>query len=130
MFRLLMPILMMLAPRFLPKIIKYAMLIWRLIRDKRVNIVLRALVPLALVYFIIPFDFDNTVPIIGRFDDIIVLGMALFFLLKLAPTHIIDEHLGTRSSQLEQPRMFCDLSHAKHTRDKSSISNMFESEGA
>ena len=96
MFRLLMPILMMLAPRFLPKIIKYVMLIWWLIRDKRVNIVLRALVPLALVYAIIPFDFDNTVPIIGRFDDIIVLGMALFILLKLTPTHIIDEHLGVQ----------------------------------
>ena len=96
MFRLLMPILMMLAPRFLPKIIKYVMLIWWLIRDKRVNIVLRALVPLALVYAIIPFDFDKTVPVIGRFDDIIVLGMASFILLKLAPRNIIDEYLGVR----------------------------------
>ena len=96
MFRLLVPILMMLAPRFLPKIIKYVMLIWLLIRDKRVNILLRALVPLALVYAIIPLDFDNTVPILGRFDDIIVLGMALLILLKLAPRHIVDEHLGVR----------------------------------
>lgn len=97
MYRLAIPILMMLMPRFLPRIIKYGMLIWRLIRDKRVNIILRALVPLALVYAIVPTDFvRDQVPVVGRFDDILVLGMALLILLKLAPKHIIDEHLGAR----------------------------------
>ncbi|MDA1219239.1 MAG: DUF1232 domain-containing protein [Chloroflexi bacterium] len=97
MFRLAIPILMMLMPRFLPRIIKYATLIWRLTRDKRVNIILRTLVPLALVYFILPTDFvKDQVPIIGRFDDIIVLGMALLVLVKLSPKYIVDEHMGVR----------------------------------
>jgi uncharacterized membrane protein YkvA (DUF1232 family) len=92
------PILMMLMPQFLPKIVRYFTLIWRLSCDKRVNILVRSLVPLALVYFVIPTDFvKDRVPIIGRLDDIIVLGMALLLLVKLSPRHIVDEHLGVRS---------------------------------
>jgi len=97
MFRLAMPILMMLMPRFLPRIIRYFMLVWRLSCDKRVNIIVRSLVPLALVYFIIPTDFvKDQVPIVGRFDDIIVLGLALLLLVKLSPKPIVDQHLGVR----------------------------------
>lgn len=97
MFRLAIPILMMLMPRFLPRIIKYVTLVWRLSSDKRVNIIVRSLVPLALVYFIIPTDFvKDQVPIVGRFDDLIVLGMALLMLVKLSPQHIVEEHMGGR----------------------------------
>jgi uncharacterized membrane protein YkvA (DUF1232 family) len=97
MFRLAIPILMMLMPQFLPRIIRYFTLVWRLSCDKRVSIFVRCLVPLALVYFVIPTDFvKDQVPIAGRFDDIIVLGMALLLLVKLSPRHIVDEHLGVR----------------------------------
>jgi uncharacterized membrane protein YkvA (DUF1232 family) len=62
-----------------------------------VSIFVRSLVPLALVYFVIPTDFvKDQVPIVGRFDDIIVLGLALLLLVKLSPRHIVDEHLGVR----------------------------------
>ncbi|HZA25118.1 MAG TPA: DUF1232 domain-containing protein, partial [Dehalococcoidia bacterium] len=68
-----------------------------LIFDKRVSIVLRALVPLAVIYAIVPTDLvKDNVPVVGRFDDIIVLGLALLFLIKLAPKHIVDEHLGVK----------------------------------
>jgi uncharacterized membrane protein YkvA (DUF1232 family) len=88
---------MTLMPRFLPQIIKYVVLVWRLIFDKRVNIVLRSLVPLALVYAIVPTDLvKDGVPIIGRCDDFIVFGLALLFLIKLAPKYVVDEHLGVR----------------------------------
>ncbi len=50
MYRLAFPILMMLVPRFLPQIIKHVVLVWRLIFDKRVNLLLRSLVPLAVIY--------------------------------------------------------------------------------
>ena len=95
MHRLGYSLLMMLLPRFLPKIIKYLGLIWKLTFDKRVNIVLRALVPLAVLYAIVPTDLvKDQLPIIGRFDDIIVLGLAALFLIKLAPQHVVNGHLG------------------------------------
>jgi uncharacterized membrane protein YkvA (DUF1232 family) len=97
MYRLAFPILMMLVPRFLPQIIKHVVLVWRLIFDKRVNLLLRSLVPLAVIYAIVPTDLvKDQVPVIGRFDDFIVFGLAVLFLIKLAPKHIVDEHLGVK----------------------------------
>lgn len=93
--RLAFPLIFFLAPRLLPKVIQNAKLVWRLTWDKRVPIVLRALLPSAILYAISPFDLiRDSIPIIGRFDDLIVLGFALLFLLKLSPQHVIDEHSG------------------------------------
>ena len=93
--RLAFPLLSFLVPRLLPKIIKFARLVWRLTFDKRVSIVLRALVPLAILYVISPIDLikDRLPYGVGRFDDLIIMGLALLFLTKLAPPEIVDEHM-------------------------------------
>ncbi len=102
-FRLALPLLHLLAPRFLPKAIKFARLVWRLTFDKRVSIFLRVLVPLALIYIISPYDIlSDRIPILGRFDDLIIMGLALLFLTKLAPPNIVDEHLD-RVTESERP---------------------------
>ncbi len=49
MYRFAIPLLSMLMPRFLLRIIRYVVLVWRITFDKRVNIILRLLAPLALV---------------------------------------------------------------------------------
>ncbi|KAA1285881.1 MAG: DUF1232 domain-containing protein, partial [SAR202 cluster bacterium] len=73
--RLALPLLFFLAPRLLPKAIKLGVLVWRLLFDKRVSIFIRALVPLALLYIISPFDLiKDRIPVLGRFDDLIVIG--------------------------------------------------------
>jgi len=93
-YRLAFPLLYFLAPRLLPKAMKFARLVWRLTFDKRVSIFLRALVPLALLYVISPYDIlRDRIPILGRFDDLIILGLALLFLTKLAPSNVVDEHM-------------------------------------
>ena len=92
MFRLA---LMLFGPSILPHAIKYARLLWRLTFDKRVSIFLRALLPLALLYVLSPYDLlRDRVPVLGRFDDLIVVGLAVLFLVKLAPKRVVDEHLG------------------------------------
>jgi uncharacterized membrane protein YkvA (DUF1232 family) len=69
--------------------------VWRLSFDKRVPIVLRLLLPLAIVYIISPIDLlKDSIPIVGRFDDLIVLALALLFLTKLSPREVVDEHSG------------------------------------
>ena len=92
--RLAFPLLYFLAPRLLPKIFKFGRLVWRLTFDKRVSIFLRVLVPLALLYIISPIDLirDRLPYGIGRFDDLLVMGLALLFLTKLAPPEIVKEH--------------------------------------
>ena len=93
-YRLAFPLLYFLAPRLLPKAMKFARLVWRLTFDKRVSIFLRALVPIALLYVISPYDIlKDRIPIIGRFDDLIILGLASLFLTKLAPPNVVDEHM-------------------------------------
>ena len=93
--RLAFPLIFYLAPRLLPKIIRNARLVWRLTWDKRVPIFLRALLPLALLYALSPIDLiRDRIPIIGRFDDLIILGFAVLFLLKFSPQHVLDEHSG------------------------------------
>ena len=102
--RLAFPLIFFLAPRLLPKAIPFARLVWRLTFDNRVSIFLRILVPLSLIYAISPIDLiKDRVPFgIGRFDDLIILGLALLFLTKLAPKNIVDEHMG-RAPESNRP---------------------------
>ena len=93
--RLAFPLIYFLAPRLLPVLFRYGRLVWRLTWDKRVPVVLRALVPLAIVYAISPLDLiKDRIPYVGRFDDLVILGLALLFLIKLSPQHVLNEHLG------------------------------------
>ena len=94
-FRVAMPLLFMIVPRLLPRIIRFVRLVWRLTCDKRVPLALRALVPLAILYVLSPVDLiRDRLPVVGRLDDLIVFTMAVFLLFKLAPRHVVDEHLG------------------------------------
>ena len=100
------PILSVLLPRFLPQIMRYVALVWRLTFDQRVSIILRSLAPLALAYILIPTDLiKDSIPIIGRFDDFIVLGLALLFLVKLSPRHVVDEYLGKGPKGQDSPQV-------------------------
>jgi uncharacterized membrane protein YkvA (DUF1232 family) len=56
-------------------------------------------VPLAVVYVVSPLDLiKDRVPVIGRFDDLIILALAVFLLVKLSPKHVVDEHMGAPAS--------------------------------
>ena len=95
MLRLAIPLLYMFGPKLLPPIIRFLRLIWRLTFDKRVSIFLRMLVPLAIVYVISPYDLlKDWIPVFGRFDDVLILGLATLLLTKLTPRHIVDELSG------------------------------------
>ena len=95
MLRLEIPLLYMFGPKLLPPIIRFLRLIWRLTFDKRVSIFLRMLVPLAIVYVISPYDLlKDWIPVFGRFDDVLILGLATLLLTKLTPRHIVDELSG------------------------------------
>jgi uncharacterized membrane protein YkvA (DUF1232 family) len=85
----------MLLPRFLPAILRFCRLVWRLTFDKRVPLVLRLLVPAALLYALSPIDLlRDRIPVLGRLDDVLFVALALLFLVKLSPRHVVDEHSG------------------------------------
>ena len=101
--RLAFPLLFYLAPRVLPRAIRFLRLVWRLTFDKRVALPLRALVPLAVVYALLPLDPLDKFGLLGRFDDLIVLGLAVLLLIKLAPKHVVSELSGA-STNLDRPQ--------------------------
>ena len=99
MYRLAIPLLLILILRFLPSILRFLRLVWRLTFDKRVPLLLRLLVPLALLYLLSPIDLvRDRIPRLGWADDLLVLGLAVLLLTKLAPRHLVEEHLGNRAA--------------------------------
>lgn len=93
--RLAIPLLLLLAPRFLPHILRFLRLVWRLSFDKRVPVLLRVLLPVAIIYAVSPIDLvPDRVPILGRFDDLIFIALSLLLLVKLSPKDVVDEHNG------------------------------------
>ena len=98
-FRIAVPLLLFFAPRLLPRVLRFARLIWRLTFDKRVPLVLRLLVPVAILYAISPFDLvKDSIPVLGRFDDLIFLALALLLLVKLSPKEVCGRTQRSRSA--------------------------------
>ena len=93
--RIAIPVLLFFFPRLLPTIIRFLRLVWRLTFDKRVPLFLRLLLPVAILYAVSPFDLiKDTVPVLGRVDDLIFIALALLLLVKLSPREAVDEHNG------------------------------------
>ena len=74
MLRFLWPILMMFGPQLGPRIVKFVRALWRLHRDSRVNLLIKLLIPLAVIYAIFPVDLvRDRIPYgLGRYDDLII----------------------------------------------------------
>ena len=67
----------------------------RLMFDSRVPFGLKMIIPAAVLYFISPIDLiPDVLPIRGRIDDVLVLGVALAAFLGLAPKDVVAEHTG------------------------------------
>src|SRR5215813_11616265 len=70
----------------------FARLYWRLFRDRRVSILPKALLVLALVYAISPFDvIPDFIPVIGEMDDLAVLLAGLWLFVRLSPPEVVRE---------------------------------------
>lgn len=76
-----------------------ARLIWRLLRDRRVPIWTKAIVPAALIYLVAPIDLlPDAVLGLGQLDDLSILLMGFKFFTDLCPREIVQEHLTEMGS--------------------------------
>ena len=72
-----------------------ARLAWRLARDRRVPLLVRAVLPLLVLYLVLPIDIiPDFIPVVGYLDDALVIAIAAGVLLRFAPAHVIDDHLS------------------------------------
>ncbi len=82
----------------LAELIKRLRLVWLLLKDGRVPLWIKSVLPLSLLYLVSPADFVPDVILgLGQLDDlgVILLGMALF--VKLCPSDIVEYY----ANQLE-----------------------------
>ncbi len=71
---------------FFPEIGLRIKLIYRLMTDRRVSILLKALPVASLVYLVLPEFF----PVV---DDAIILWLGSYLFVELCPDEIVDEHM-------------------------------------
>lgn len=63
-----------------------------LLQHKQTPIIAKFLLWLALAYLVLPFDIvPDFIPVIGQLDDVILIGLLIFFALKITPKSIIEE---------------------------------------
>ncbi len=68
-------------------------LVYRLVRDERVDERRRAAMVAALAYALLPFDLiPDRIPVIGRVDDVVIVGAAFQSLVEAAGEEVVAEH--------------------------------------
>ncbi|MEW5803314.1 MAG: DUF1232 domain-containing protein [bacterium] len=92
--------------RFIWHVPDFLKLFYRLFMDSRVPLYLKLLLVGTLLYIISPVDFipELLIPIIGGFDDIILLILCLRVFLSWSPREVVLEHVTRidREKQLKK----------------------------
>ena len=79
---------------FLKDLLRQLKLVWRLLRDRRVPIWIKAIPFLSLVYLLIPSDFVPDVLVgLGQLDDLAVIALGLRLFVELTPPALVREHM-------------------------------------
>ncbi len=79
---------------------KKARLAWALIRDPGVPLWLRAVIPLLVLYLLMPLDIiPDFIPVLGHLDDLLAVLAAVAVLLRFTPRDALGGHL----TRLEEP---------------------------
>lgn len=98
-------------------VINQLKLIFRLIGDKRVNI-LAKLVPLgAFAYLLFPADLAPNIalPVIGVLDDAAILWLGSYVFTELCPPEVVAEHMKALSGNMSADETKDDVVDAETT---------------
>ncbi len=73
---------------------------WRLFRDRRVPLAAKLVLPLVLLYLVMPFDIiPDFIPVLGQLDDLLIIGLGLALFIRLCPPPLVAEHIATWKAQ-------------------------------
>lgn len=80
-----------------------ARLAWRLLRDRRVPLPARALLPALVLYLAMPLDLvPDFIPVVGYLDDLLVIMGAAWLFLRLVPPSVLEEHVAALEAENER----------------------------
>ena len=70
-------------------------LAWRLLADRRVPLLARAVLPAVVLYLAMPLDIvPDFIPAVGYLDDLLVILGAVWLLLRLVPAAVLEEQVA------------------------------------
>ena len=70
-------------------------LLWRLLRDRRVPLWVKVILPVLVVYLAMPLDIiPDFLPVIGHLDDLLVLLVGVSLLVRFTPVTVLEEHVA------------------------------------
>ncbi len=68
---------------------------WGLTRDPRTPLAVRLLPIPLIVYLAMPFDLiPDFIPVLGQLDDVVVIALVAWVVVRLTPPEVLREHLG------------------------------------
>lgn len=73
------------------EIVHHARMVFELLRHPNVNILIKAIPLLALIYWIVPTDLIPIIPVVSATDDLVVIGIALSLFYFLVPKQVMEE---------------------------------------
>ena len=69
-------------------------LAWRLLRDRRMPPVVKAVIPALVAYLLMPLDIiPDFIPVVGQLDDMLLIVLALGLVFRFTPVELLDEHI-------------------------------------
>ncbi len=75
-------------------------LAWRLLRDPRVGMLTKLILPgVFVVFFLSPLDITQFIPVIGELDDVALALLAINLFIRMAPQDIVLQHRAHLAGQ-------------------------------
>jgi hypothetical protein len=91
---ILVPIILYLVPRILPRVLRTGYLVWKLAFDRRVSLFLKLMLPATLIYFLTPIF---RIPMAGPLGYLVVLLFAVWLFINLSPQNVVAEYAPWRA---------------------------------
>ncbi len=80
-------------------------LFWRLLREPRVPLRAKFILPAVALYLVMPLDpIPDFIPVLGQLDDLLVVVLGLWLFLRLSPRAVFREHIERLSTSSRPPR--------------------------
>jgi uncharacterized membrane protein YkvA (DUF1232 family) len=77
-----------------------ARLAWRLLTDRRVPLLAKAVLPAVVLYLAMPLDIvPDFIPVVGYLDDVLVILGAAWLFLRLVPAAVLEEHVAALEAE-------------------------------
>ena len=69
-------------------------LAWRLLRDRRMPVLVKAVIPALVAYLLMPLDIiPDFIPVIGQLDDLLLIALAVGVIFRFTPVELLEEHI-------------------------------------